>query len=199
MTVKAENLKKTELSRFLEQYMKNRRLSDTPQSYREFLIGEGRDSRGDAEGDFRAALRSYAKEAPTYGAEGEALARRGLEDSGYAAAEATDAERTLLSEKIRIDSEREAAEKKNQSDYAKYLKNHAREKASAESAGQKEDLRRREELIETFYKYHIEDYESARAYAEGIGYGDSFSRELFDAAMVLIKYRGSLEVINGSR
>ncbi len=199
MSSHATTLKNTELKRFLEQYMKNRRLADTPQSYADFLLGEGKDPAGDAEGSFRAALRAEAKAQPTYGSEGETLARAGLADSGYAAQRKDRAARALAEKQERIETQKRERERENQSAYARYIETFEQKKEKAESAAQKSDTKRRAELIEKLYDYHIEDMESARVYAEGLGYGDIFSKELFDAAMVLLKYRGGLEIIDGNR
>ena len=199
MEYKATYPKKTELRQFLEQYMRNRRIADTPESYAEFLLAEGLDPKADAEGSFRAALRAEARRAPTYGAAGETLARAGLADSGYAAERTRRAKEALSETAAEIDKKRGDQEIKNKSAYATYVRKIEEKKEAEEAVKKEEETDRRGELIELIYDYHIEDYESARIYAEGHGYGDVFSPEVFEAAMVLLKDRGSQEIINGKR
>ncbi|MBQ7377026.1 MAG: hypothetical protein IJW71_01720 [Clostridia bacterium] len=199
MEFKAPYPKKTELKQFLEQYMRNRRLADTPETYAEFLLAEGLDPAVDAEGSFRAALRAEALKGPTYGTAGEALARAGLADSGYAAERTRRAAQELSEKAAEIEKKRGDSEIENKSAYASYVEKIEKKKKEEAAVDKKSDTKRRGELIQLIYDDHIEDYESARIYAEGHGYGDVFTPAVFEAAMVLMKYRGSQEIISGKR
>jgi hypothetical protein len=197
MEYKATYPKKTELRQFLEQYMRNRRIADTPETYAEFLLAEGLDPKADAEGGFRAALRAEALADPTYGAAGETLARAGLADSGYAAERTRRAAEERAETAAEIEKKRGDQEIENKSAYATYVEKFEKKKEEEHAVDKKSESKRRGELIELIYDYHIEDYESARTYAEGHGYSDVFSPAVFEAAMVLLKHRGSKEIING--
>ena len=181
---------KTELARFLEQYLKNRRLADTPQSYAEFLKGEGSTPEGEAAEGLAGALASYKKSLPTYGEGAESLAADGLLDSGYARWLQNLREAKLASDIKEVGEGLNSAQKSARADYATYLTKYKKAKEPART----EEVRRKEKLIDALLEYEITDYERARTFADGIGYGEEMSHELFDAAMVLLEQRNSLQL-----
>lgn len=181
---------KTELRRFLEQYLKNRRLSDTKQSFAEFLKGEGSDPKAAAEHSFAEALKTYKQSLPTYGRQAEALAESGLLGSGYAARLGEVKRARLENERVKIEDALNSAQKTARADYARYLSEYKK----TNSPTRTEEQRRRERMIEAFVENDIRDYDKAYAYAKGLGYENEFTRELFEAALMLLKQQDSLQI-----
>ena len=122
------------------------------------------------------AQKEYDRAKAGYGRSGEALSKRGLNGSGYAAFLDSNAYSELQNSKREAEKARNTAERKNRSAYAEYLEN-----------TDKAENRLFTDTVDDIYRYGSNDYDSSYKLAISAGLDKEMAKHAAEIGMALAK------------
>ena len=174
------------LTSFIENYLKNQKISD----YEGWLALYGKDGESDFREAKAAADTAYATARAEHGARASALYERGLSGSGYSdylnhAAHAT--RQNAITEAL---YKKQATDKENERGYLSYLEE-SKEKAEAEIASREKE---EEKIFTDLLSKNILDEKSAVTYLVTRGIDEARARELAERSLNIQK--GSRSYLN---
>lgn len=167
------------LEDFIENYLKNKKISD----YEGWLALYGRDGEREYRDALAAADNGYAAARAEYGKRGAALAEAGLTGGGYSDYLNHTAYATRAAGRQRAESQRAATREENERGYLSYLKSEAdaEEKAAAEKKSKEE------KIFGELLGKNLLDRDSAIVYLVSRGVERKRAEELADESIAVLR------------